>query len=83
MDLTKVAQVLNKIDNTGLAKIVNILCGWHTIKKIMLENPGKILIISNFGIGDRVFVLAYLKAWIDYYKIDSWGILVVNPDDPL
>ena len=71
------------MNSSRLAKLVNSLCGWHTIKKLMKENPGKILITSDMGIGDRVFMLAYLNAWSDYYKIDTWGILVVNPDDPL
>ncbi len=66
-----------------LTPIIDSFFGWQTLKKIIKENPGKILLISDIGIGDRVFMLAYLNAWSDYYKINDWRILAINPNEPL
>lgn len=68
---------------TTLKKIINIPYGWYIIKKMIKSNPEKVLILSDLGIGDRVFMLAYLKAWANYYNKNAWGIIVVNPDDQL
>lgn len=66
-----------------VVKIINWLFGWYEINKLIKTYPGKVLITSNFGIGDRVFVLAYLKAWVGYYNIKDWSYLVVDSNDPL
>lgn len=57
--------------------------GWKIARKLISNHPGKILIITDSGIGDQVFALAYLRSWEKYNKIDSWALLTNNSKNPL
>lgn len=60
-----------------------IFCGRINIKKIIRQNPERKLVLSDRGVGDRVFMLAYLKKWAEYYHFENWAILAINTKDPL
>lgn len=68
---------------TGLRRLWMVFCGGRGIKKLIRENPGKKLVLSDIGVGDQVFMLAYLKKWAKYYHISDWAILAINTKDPL
>lgn len=57
--------------------------GWKTAKKMLNEHPGTILISADIGIGDRVFMLAFLKKWVEMYDVKDWAILTINSKDSL
>ena len=60
-----------------------IFCGKINIKKIIRQDPKRKLVVSDRGVGDRVFMLAYLKKWAEYYHFEKWAILAINSKDSL
>lgn len=72
--MKKVKGVLNKI-RYRINYFATNLTGWIISKRLIKENPGKIIILSDRGVGDRVFMLAYLKKWAELYNINNWVIL--------
>lgn len=53
------------------------------LKKLIRKNPGRKLVLTDVGVGDQVFMLAYLEKWARYYHIENWAILAVNSKDAL
>ena len=64
-----------------LRRVWMIFCGRKALKKIVRQYSGNIIVLTDRGIGDQVFMLAYLKKWASYYQIDNWKVLAINSND--
>lgn len=60
-----------------------MFCGRVFLKKLIRKYSGKKLVLTDKGIGDQVFMLAYLKKWASYYHIDNWMVLAINKNDAI
>lgn len=60
-----------------------MFCGRIFLKKLIRKYSGKKLVLTDKGIGDQVFMLAYLKKWASYYHIDNWMVLAINKNDAI
>lgn len=58
-------------------------CGRRNLKTIIKKHPGKVLILTDRGVGDQVFMLAYLKKWASYHQVDNWAVLAINTKQAL
>ena len=66
---------------TQLCYLWRMFCGKIFLKKLIRRYSGKKLVLTDKGIGDQVFMLAYLKKWASYYHIDNWLVLAISTND--
>lgn len=72
--------ILKKI-KARFRRIWTIFCGRTALKKIVRQYSGNIIVLTDRGIGDQVFMLAYLKKWASYYQVENWRVLAINTND--
>ena len=66
-----------------LCYLRKVIYGKQNLKKLIRKYPKTKLVLTDIGIGDQTFMLAYVKKWALYYNIDNWAILAINTKDAL
>lgn len=64
-----------------IKKLFNIIDGHFTARRLIRKYPGCKIISTYSGVGDRVFVLAYLKNYLELFNINNFMVVSATPDN--
>lgn len=64
-------------------KLLSILFGWRIARRIIRENPGKVMVYTLENVGDQCFELSYIAAYKEYHELDNVSVLTTNPNHPM
>ena len=67
----------------NLWRIKVIVLGWWHAAKLIRKYPGTQIVLTLPGVGDRVFMLAYVREYQKYHSIDKLGIITADRDNDL
>lgn len=73
----RISTICNKIYNKCYSLRAWII-GFITIKRIIRNNSGMKLLLTDIGVGDQVFMLAYVEKWATLYNIEQWRLVTPN-----
>lgn len=64
-------------------KLRAVLFGWRIARRIIRENPGKVMVYTLENVGDQCFELSYIAAYKKYHGLPNVSVLTTNPNHPM